>query len=183
MPIQPRMRGPRIMSHVLGMSARSGRAGAIPGAPDRIRHSAALACLLSVTLALAFAGCTLRLVADYDEQIDRGATELQQQMDAHLTRLEALGSHPDAAFAANQEFYREYGVRLRSLGLRAQAHRRNETTIEQLQRMEASLQELREQHERGGTLSTTFIAAARELFNSSWGAIIAWEIAKRRGAR
>lgn len=139
--------------------------------------------LLVVTLQLALGGCTLRLVADYDEQIDRAATSLQQEMDGHLTKLEELGGQPGAAFAANQEFYRDYAVRLRSVRIRAEAYQRNEITTQQLDRVAASLQELRDQHERGDTLSRDFIVTARELFNTSWGAVIEWEIAKKRGAR
>lgn len=134
-----------------------------------------------VLLAVAFSSCTLRLVSDYDEQIDRAATELQQHMDAHLTRLVALGTLPAAGFEANEAFYSDYGVKLRSVRVRAQAHERNEITLQQLDRMTSSLDELREQHQRGGTLSPAFITTVRELFNTSWAAIIAWEIAKKRG--
>ena len=53
---------------------------------------------LSVALAFVLCACSITLISNYDEQIDRAATALQRQMDAHLTKLEAV-SGPVATFA------------------------------------------------------------------------------------
>lgn len=140
--------------------------------------------LLAVLAAsLASGGCVVRLAAEYDEHVDRGATALQQEMDSHLTRLEVLGADVNGHFDLHEPFYLDYAVKLRSLRLRAQAYRRNELTLQQLDLMLDSLEELNRQHAERGTLSPAFIASSRDLFNQAWGAVIAWEVAKKRGAR
>lgn len=128
-------------------------------------------------------GCTLRLASEYDEEIDRTATSLQREMDAHLTGLGSAVLDSLAAFDQHEAFYRDYEVRLRSLELRARAHRKNELTVRQLETIAASLAELREQHRDAHTLSPAYVEAARELFNTAWAAVIAWEIAKKRDGR
>jgi 6-phosphofructokinase len=143
------------------------------------RHAAWLATWCA--LAVLNASCAIRLAADYDEQIDRAATSLQQEMDAHLTKLELLGTKPSAAFANHEQFYADYGVKLRSVRVRALGHAKNDITVQQLDNMAKSLIALRDQHERGGTLSAAFINTTRELFNTGWAAVIKWEIAKKRG--
>ena len=135
-----------------------------------------------IALLVTLSGCTtVRWVSDYDEHIDNAATALQRDMDGHLTHLEALGDDEDATFAANEDFYREYGIALRSVRVRAQGHEDNEITLQQLDRMNSSLEELRDQHRESGVLSPAYIRTVRDLFNSGWGAVIAWEIAKKRG--
>ena len=148
------------------------------------RTSAGLTAVWLLTLcalAVLNASCAIRLAADYDEQIDQAATALQQEMDGHLTKLELLGAKPAAAFAEHEEFYADYGVKLRSVRVRAQGHAKNDISLQQLDNMANSLIELRDQHKRGGTLSAGFITATRELFNAGWAAVIKWEIAKKRG--
>jgi len=147
-----------------------------------LKKAASLRTAVLFLVALSAASCTVRLAADYDEEIDRAATALQQDMDAHLTELEAIGSGAAAEYEASEAFYRNYGVRLRSVRLRAQGHPKNELTVQQLDRMADSVEELRRRHEEGGTLSPAFISATRELFNTGWAAVIGWEIAKKRGA-
>lgn len=134
---------------------------------------------LGLVLLLASA-CTVRWVASYDEVIDQSATELQQQMDRHLTRMESARGAA-IRYASSREFYDDYAVGIRSLRIRVQAHEDNQITLQQLDRIEASLAELRRQHEQANDLSSAYISTARELFNASWAAVIAWEVAKKRG--
>ena len=133
-------------------------------------------------LTLTLAGCTLRLASDYDEQIDRTATELQQDMDAFLTELGAAGSAEAAGYERHVAFYRGYAVKVRSVRVRAQAHPKNDITLQQLDLMLSSLESLRSTHEEGGTPSAAFLAQTRDLFNTAWGAVIEWELAKKRDA-
>lgn len=147
-----------------------------------MRHTATRLSVLAVAALVALAGCTpIRLASDYDERIDEAASTLQQEMDAYLTTLEALGNSSEAEFSQNEDFYRDYAVALRSVRLRAQGHRKNELTLQQLDRMSESLEELEEQHRQSNILSSGYTRAVRDLFNSAWGAVIAWEIAKKRG--
>ena len=135
---------------------------------------------MTLLCAIAVSGCALRLAADYDEQIDRAATALQQEMDAHLTKLELLGPASEAAFAQHRQFYADYGVKLRSVRVRAQGKDKNEITIEQIDNMANSLETLRKLHEEQGTVSSGFVKTSRELFNTGWAAVLKWEMAKRR---
>jgi hypothetical protein len=70
---------------------------------------------------------------------------------------------PEASYDSNKTFYSDYAVELRSLQVRAAGQPKNQITVQQLDLMTSSLEEL------------------RDLFNQSWGAIIALEMAKKRG--
>lgn len=141
--------------------------------------------LLMLALAVATVGTsacvTVRLVGDYDEKVDQLATELQRRMDAHITRLENLpASDPGRAYDANRQFYMDYGVDLRALETRAAGIPRNTITVRQIDLMEQSLEQLRSTHQQQGTLSPAALGPYRELFNTSWRAILAFELGKKR---
>jgi len=134
-----------------------------------------LTCLL-----LGLVGCQVTLISSYDPEIDRTATALQKRMDSFLTGLERQAGLPQADYSSNVAFYDDYAVELRSLHLRAESHAKNEITAKQLTLMMDNLQQLRIAHE-AGPLATPTLRATRDLFNQGWQAIIALEIAKRRG--
>ena len=143
--------------------------------------------LLLLVLALAAAApvttacSTVGLVAQYDEQVDRTATRLQRTMDAFLTRLENLPTNDaDRNYAPNKEFYLQYGVDLRALKVRANGLQRNSITVEQVERMENSLEQLRSAHESQNRLSSPALREFRNLFNVAWTAILTFELAKKR---
>jgi hypothetical protein len=133
-----------------------------------------------VCLLLGLVGCQVTLISSYDPEIDWGATALQKKMDAFLTGLGTHAGQPQAAYAWNVAFYDDYLVELRSLRIRAQSHEKNEITANQLMLMMDNLQQLRLAHEAGPLVPPT-VQATRDLFNQGWQAIIALEIAKRRG--
>jgi hypothetical protein len=153
--------------------------------PMRLRHSRLPQLLLLLALGASAAAATacspVRLVSEYDEQVDRTATRLQRTMDAFLTRLENLPSNDsDRSYAGNKEFYLQYGVDLRALKVRATGLQRNSITVEQVERMENSLEQLRSTHESQNRLSPAAIREFRNLFNVSWTAILTFELAKKR---
>lgn len=153
--------------------------------PMRARHPRLRLLFLLLALgasAPATPACfTARLVAEYDEQVDRTATRLQRAMDAFLTQLESLpGSDPARTYAENKEFYLQYGVDLRALKVRATGLQRNSITVEQIDRMENSLEQLRSTHESQNRLSSAAIREFRNLFNAGWTAILTLELAKKR---
>ena len=134
-----------------------------------------LGCLL-----LGLVGCHVTLISSYDPEMDRAATSLQKKMDAFLTRLEIHAGESQAHYSWDQVFYQDYLVELRSLRLRAQSDNTNEFTAKQLTLMMDNFEQLRLAHE-AGPLPIPTIQATRDLFNQGWQAIIAQEIAKRRG--
>lgn len=136
---------------------------------------------LGATAPAAAACFTVRWAAEYDPQVDETATRLQRSMDAFLTRLESLPSgDPERGYAGNKEFYLQYGVDLRALKVRAAGLQRNSITVQQISSMESSLERLRGLHESQNRLSTPAIQEFRNLFNTAWTAILAFELAKRR---
>ena len=150
-------------------------------APPRARRRVPAGTIVLALLVVAAAwGCSVRLISDYDREIDRAATRLQREMDGFLTRLEVDAGTPAAEYSANAKFYPEYLVDLRSVQVRAQSQPRNRITEEQLALMIDSLEQLRRLH-AAGPLDPGAIRTARNLFNQAWRAIITVELAKKRG--
>lgn len=147
-----------------------------------MRLRALLLVLALGTVALAAPACvTVRLAGDYDEQVDNAASVLQKRMDTYLTRLESLpDGDPGRAYAPNQQFYLDYGVDLRALEIRAAGLPRNSITLQQVDLMESSLEQLRGTHQAQNGLSAASLGQYRTLFNTAWRAILAWELAKKR---
>jgi len=121
--------------------------------------------------------CSVRLISNYDPQIDQAATTLQKEMDGFLTRLE---SDPPPSYAKSKQFYDDYAVDLRSVLIRAQSHPKNTQTEKQLALMMNNLKQLEEVH-KAGNVSPEVVATMRGLFNQGWLAIIRLEVAKNRG--
>jgi hypothetical protein len=150
------------------------------------RHLLALALVALAALAvLAAGGCTVRLISDYDETIDRSASELQKEMDAFLTDME-IGEGESVMYGVNRGFYPYYATEVRAVLVRAQAHPKNEQSVAQYELMLDSLKELEEAHrgdegvESEGALPVEAIPVFRDLFNQAWSAIIRLEVAKKR---
>ena len=136
---------------------------------------------LAPALIIPQTGCSrITLISSYDEQIDHSATELQRRMDAFLTMLADKEGTPQASYESNKSFYSDYAVDLRSLKVRAVSQPKNQITSQQIDLMTASLEELRKAHE-SGPITADAVPTFRDLFNQAWGAIIALEMAKKRG--
>lgn len=152
--------------------------------PARLRRSLLPLVVLALAV-LAAGGCTVRLISDYDETIDKSASQLQKDMDSFLTYLE---TQPDSlvTYGENRMFYATYATDVRSVRVRAAAHPRNEITLEQYDLMLDSLNALEDSHigeegfEDEGIIPPEAIPAYRDLFNQAWSAIIRLEVAKKR---
>jgi len=137
--------------------------------------------LLSSAVITSQTACThIMLISSYDEVIDHSASELQRRMDAFLTMLVDKEGSPQASYDSTKIFYSDYAVDLRSLKVRALSQPKNQITGQQIDLMTSSLEELRKAHE-SGPISADAVPTFRDLFNQSWGAIIALEMAKKRG--
>lgn len=136
---------------------------------------------LALALALAVPSCiTVRVAAEYDEQIDATATHLGKSMDSFLTNLATLPPGDSARrYAPNREFYNDYGVELRALQVRATSIARNSITVEQTELMGQNLELMRSTHERQDSLSSLAVAQYRDLFRTGWTAILTFELAKK----
>jgi hypothetical protein len=140
-------------------------------------HLAGFTCLL---LVIGIAGCvTVRLVADYDPQIDQSVTELQRKCEVFLTSLERSAGHTEAQYDANEKFYDEARIDLSAIRVRAAAIPKNDLTLHQLDLLQDSLEKMEQLHKMG--LAREQIEPLRSAFNSSFTAILKLELAKKRG--
>lgn len=184
-----------------------------------LKPAALIGCFASLFL---LSGCTtIKLVADYDEAIDNGATELQHKLSEFFVNLQSA-EPGDLTFRANQPFYKEAAADLDALQVRAAAVRKNEITSQQLQLVEDNLAELALLHKRctvgaltqaqrdairfsgvdaslhcrtefGASsdmpnrgdqkLNPRLIGNVKGQFEQSLGAVVALEVAKKRGSK
>jgi len=139
-------------------------------------------CLLVAALA---AGCTtVKLVADYDEQIDKGATALQKDMETFLVKLESSADTPKAkveAYLKHKQFYDDSQIAVRALRVRADATERNSLTVRMLDRIESNLLLMQDMDKEG--LERQEIALLRGAFTSQFTAVLTFELAKKRGEK
>ena len=87
--------------------------------------SALLKTLLALVLAVTATACaSVQLVSPYDEQIDRGLTELYAETSSFVDRMIALRGQPEGGFTfpANQQFYSDSMGKIDSFIARAEGH-------------------------------------------------------------
>jgi uncharacterized membrane protein YgaE (UPF0421/DUF939 family) len=81
-------------------------------------------------IVFAIAGCTVRLVANYDEAIDKSITELQKKVETILTKIERQPSNPSSTYDAKD--YEQLREDLNVLRTRAASWDKNEATVKML---------------------------------------------------
>lgn len=147
--------------------------------------------ILLLSMLLAISGCTVKLIASYDETTDKNVTALQRKMESFLTDLEAKDGLPECSYEKNSTFYSESKVDLSAIKVRAEAIPKNEITVKQITLLGSSLIDLESLHKlkdkkpkSSGQLkciSADEIAPLRAAFNSIFTAILKLELAKKRG--
>lgn len=137
---------------------------------------------------------TVRLIAEYDETIDKGITDLNRKTEAFLTNLEKTYIKYENAkddklikelkeklsYEESEDFYTDFRVELRVLKLRAECFTKNEKTVQQFEKMEEILNEQEKIH-KNGFQDVIDIEAMSSAFNRGFKGILKLEIAKRRG--
>jgi hypothetical protein len=79
---------------------------------------------LFLSFSLLLSACaSIQLVPAYDEQIDRGLTELYADTSGFVDRMIQLAGKPEGTFEQNQEFYTNSLGKLDALIARAEANR------------------------------------------------------------
>ena len=82
-------------------------------------------------LVLAISGCgTVRLVASYDEAIEKGVTDLQRKVETILTSIDRQRSKPSSTYSSKD--YEKVREDLNVLRTRAAAWDKNEITVKML---------------------------------------------------
>lgn len=137
---------------------------------------------LPLVLALSLSGCSgIKLVADYDENMDRGVTELHKLTEELLVKLESASGTAAATYENNRDFYADAKVKISTLRLRADAISRNSLTVKMLDKLRNNIYRLEADHKEG--ISATEIPLYRGGLNSQFTAILTFELAKKRGEK
>lgn len=137
-------------------------------------------------IAFALAGCsTIKLVGDYDEQIDKGVTQLQKDVETFLVVLEASAEKPSDKvenYEKNKKFYDDCKITLSSLRVRADSTERNSITVRMPDRVSNNISRLEGMH-REGLAKAEIDQSIRGALNSQFTAILTFELAKKRSEK
>jgi len=129
---------------------------------------------------LVISGCaSVKLMADYDEQVDVAVTQFQRKMESFLVSLERNEGQEEASYARNTKFYDEARVDLSAITVRAAAIPDNDITTRQLDLLSKNIKLLEKIHKSG--INANDIPPIRTAFNTSCTAILKLELAKKRG--
>jgi hypothetical protein len=144
-----------------------------------VRIDVARIWLVAIAIGL-LAGCTtIRLVGDYDKEIDDGVTALQRKTETHLIKISAVPGPRAAPYKGTENFYQVTKVEVSSLRVRADSTSRNSLTVRMLDRLQNNYERLERMHKEGLTVAE--IPDLRGALNSQFTAILTFELAKRRG--
>ena len=142
--------------------------------------------LAAFLIAITLGGCsTIKLVGDYDEQIDKGVTQLQKDVETFLVKLEATAEKPAdkvESYDKNKKFYEDAKVALSGLRVRADSMERNSITVRMLDRLSNNISWLERMH-RDGLAKAEIDRSIRGGMNSQFTAILTFELAKKRGEK
>lgn len=142
--------------------------------------------LLMLFMSVVLGGCTtVKLVGDYDEQIDKGVTQLQKDTETFLIRLEGTARKETdkvEAYEKNVAFYQGAKVAVSSLRVRADAMERNSITVRMLDRIGNNIRRLEGMH-RDGLTRVEIEDSIRGALNAQFTAVLTFELAKKRGEK
>jgi len=173
--------------------------------------------LLGMTLVIG--ACTIQLVSNYDETIDKETLQLQKKLDGYFTSLHNAGPE-ELKYKSQQKFYESVLVDLNAIGVRAGGIYKNKLTIGQIDLAKENLAylvllhkncittplsgEQKEKVKRNGidlsmdckvengatvdaanrgeqAINRFVVTPVQSLFNQHLGAVMALELAKKRG--
>jgi len=141
--------------------------------------------ILAVLLATMIGGCaTIKLVADYDEKIDVGVTELHKLTEEFFIKLESTAKEDNdkvEAYTSNKEFYEDAKLKISTIRLRADSIQRNSLTVRMLDKLLNNINRLESDHDEGITKGE--LPAYRGGLTSQFTAILTFELAKKRGQK
>ena len=141
--------------------------------------SVRLAAFVMLTVVLAASGCTVRFMADYDEQVDKSVTKLQETVETLFVKIESNIGKPEGSYDQLKPLYDEIRVGIGTLDVRVSAKTKNEKTIEQVSLLRKNIDDLEEIHKEG-IQHKDVISTLREQFKSAFVAILTLELAKKR---
>lgn len=141
--------------------------------------------ILVAVLAFSAAGCTtVKLVGDYDEEIDKGATALHKSIETHFIQLSGSARKDDEAvdpIDKHKQFYADSKVALAALRIRSDATERNSLTVRMTDKITSNLLRLEQMHTEG--LKRGELASLRAGLTTQFTALLTFELAKKRGEK
>ena len=135
-----------------------------------------------VFLFFLISGCTIKLIASYDETIDKNVTALHKKVEQFFVKAESTPNPPVCNYENHKNFYDEAKVDISAIKVRAAAIPKNEITTKQISLLTSSLRDLEDLHKLS-CLSKAQIETLRTAFNTSFTAILKLELAKKRGEK
>lgn len=143
--------------------------------------------ILSLVLVFVFIllGCSVKLIADYDEIIDKSTTELQSKIETFLIKMGRVAGTSEGEYANNTAFYEEIKGVLISMRVRAKVIPKNNLMVGHIDLLEKNFELLRQLHEKQGKkgLTKVLIDPARNALNAQFTAIAELQGALRRGRK
>lgn len=130
-------------------------------------------------LALSTAGCSIRLIAPYDQKIDDGVMNLQKMTAEFLTKIERQGGSTREDYKNHTTFYDCVKVTLSGLIVRASAIAKNDLTVQQLEVLSDHYFNDLEKHDREMGITLPWAAEYKKTFNQIFIAILTLEEAKK----
>ena len=130
-------------------------------------------------LALVTCSCTLRLIGEYDDVIDKGLTEFQQNIETYLSKLVSTPST-----ALDQSVYDSAHGQLLALKSRAQASFKKDILAKQLDELLAELNDLQALDKTAGRPipnPAELFKNARSALDVTVESILKLELALKRG--
>ena len=134
-------------------------------------------------LCMVMLACAVHFVSDYDEVTDRTITELNTRVEAFLPSMADAAGTPAGIYDHNKGFYTETKATLQAMMSRAMAIPQNQSTVDQLKKLEENIDLLAQLHSAGGEKGLTAAVAGpvHDMLNVQFRAIIKHELDKKRG--
>lgn len=147
---------------------------------DIVRKSNELFAVILILVSIMIYGCSVKLIADYDEATDKAVTELQRKMETFFIDLESKVGTDAAKYEEYVDFYKEVKVDISAIELRASALPKNDITLQQIKLLKDNLSKLEQLHKTGITHMALVLEPRRD-FNTALSEILKLELAKKRG--
>lgn len=136
--------------------------------------------ILALLLALSLlAGCQVKMVADFDPNLERESLALRNQVDTFLTDLE-FEAPPACLYQKHRLFYeKEMPKKIRALVFRASLRTKNQTTMDLLEILRQNLAKMAKSHQAEGCMNPTVINSWRKIMDQSFRNLVGAEMDKK----
>jgi hypothetical protein len=151
-------------------------------------HTTSIKIAISLLFVLLLSGCaSVKLVGDYDQQIDNDVTALQKDTESLFVAMEANAKQDEdkaEPYDKHKDYYGKAKVAISGLRVRADAEERNSLTVRMLDKLQANIDRLESaDNSQDGITKEEIDKLFRPGLNSQFTAILTFELAKKRGEK